>query len=89
MKKVVMALLLSVILNVTFATPAFAGPPPDAGKGTAWNDGLGNALLHLLAVPFPAHANKWIDIPFGLAVVDWLWYPKGGPPPWFVPANYK
>ncbi len=29
MKKLLMALFLAVILTVTLATPAFAGPPPD------------------------------------------------------------
>ena len=40
MKKLLMALILAVILTMTFATPAFAGSPPDAAK-----KGLERAIL--------------------------------------------
>jgi len=86
MKKLVMALLLAVILTVTLAAPAFAGPPPDAGKGTAWNDGLGNAWNHLEAVFYKTGTQGAL---WAWAIVDYLQYPSAGPPPWFAPANYK
>ena len=83
MKRLIVALILAVVLTVTLAAPAFAGPPPDAGKGTAWNEGLLNALVHLLAVGHKT-GNYW-----PAAIVDCLSYPWAGPPPWFAPANYK
>ena len=82
MRKLLLVLLLVAIMSLVVATPAFAGPPPDAGKGTAANDGLWNAFGRLINV-----GHKTGNY-FPAAVIDWLWYWQAGPPPWFAPANY-
>lgn len=88
MKKLALALILAAVLTLTFATPAFAGPPPDAGKGTAWNDndGLGNAWNHLKEV---SDKTGSAGVGWAWAIIDYLWYPEAGPPPWFVPALWN
>jgi len=81
MKKLLVAVILAVVLTLTLATPAFAGPPPDAGKGTAWNNGLGNALNHLEEVFYKTYSEGAL---WALCIIDWLRYPGAGPPPWFA-----
>jgi hypothetical protein len=81
MKKLLVSSLLVVIVILTFATPVFAGPPPEAGKGTAANDGLWNAFWRLIEV-----GNKTGNY-FAAAVIDWLYYWNAGPPPWFAPPS--
>ncbi len=83
MKKLLLVLFLVIVLTMTFATPAFAGPPQDAGKGTAANDGLWKAFERLIDV-----GSKTGNY-FPAAIIDWLYYWNAGPPPWFAPANYK
>ncbi|MFC1988496.1 hypothetical protein ACFLVJ_01515 [Chloroflexota bacterium] len=83
MKRVLFALLVVMVMSMTMATPALAAPPPEAGKGTAENDGLWNAFSRLLEV-----GSKTRNY-FPAAVIDWLYYWQAGPPPWFAPANYK
>ena len=81
MKKLILAVILAVVLTLTLATPAFAGPPPDAGKGTAWNDGLENAWNHLEEV---FHKTGSAGALWAWALIDSLRYPGAGPPPWFA-----
>ena len=88
MKRFILAVILAVVLTLTLATPAFAGPPedkPGQGKGTIGNDGLWNAREHLLSTAEwfvnPAFPNGFC-VPFGAAVVDWLYHE--GHPLWFV-----
>ena len=80
--RLLIALILVMVLSLTLAAPAFAkGPPPEAGKGTAWNDGLGNAWNHLADVFYKTGS---LGAGWAWTIVDWLQYPEAGPPPWFA-----
>ena len=83
MKKVIISLILAVILSLTLASPAFAGPPEDAGKGTVLNDGLWNADEHLQDIFYALLAKgkyNW-GLLNGWCKVSWLLQPSAGPPP--------
>ena len=77
-KRLLVALILVFVLSFALATPVFAGPPPDAGKGTIWNEGLLNALERLMEV---GHKTGFYG---PAALIDYLSYVYAGPPPWFV-----
>ena len=81
MKRLLLVLILVVVLTLSFATPAFAGPPEDAGKGTAWNEGLGNAANHLERVYYKTLSEGAL---WAWALIGSLLQPSVGPPPWFV-----
>ena len=76
MKRLLVALLLTVILIVTFATPALAYPPPESGQ-----KGLSVADDALDSRPPPGYGMAW-----GWRICESIigsiiggWFP---PPPW-------
>ena len=79
MKKLILALILVVVLTVSFATPAFAYPPPESGKS-----GLNIAKDAQLGWP---HHNffygKALGIGWGFSVIQRLIqgysFPPGNP----------
>ena len=93
MKKLLVALILAVVLTLTLATPAFAGPPED--KPGKMPDGTNNmppqgrdALVHAndamfgLAMgggwgPVTAHATIY-------QILGWFHFPGGPPGIWQV-----
>ena len=85
MKKLIVALILAVVLTVTFAAPAFAGPPedkPGPGKGTIGNDGLWNAGSHLEEVYYKTYSEGAL---WAWCIISSFYHQGYGPPPWFVP----
>ena len=76
MKKLLVALLLSVILTMTLATPAFAGGPPENNPGLE-TDGpgwLGLVLGAMLGI-----SNNWVPgVGMGMYTIDAL--VLSGPP---------
>ena len=91
MKKLLVALLLSVILTMTFTTPAFAGPPED-NPGLTYPDGPGWYGLVLGA--WLGIAQHWIPgTGMGMYTIftltDALSDEDGGPPVKWQRGHWK
>ena len=79
MKKLLVALLLSVILTMTFASPAFAGGPPDNNPGLEIEEGPG--WYGLVSGALLGISNNWAPgVGMGRYTIDALVSPGGGPP---------
>lgn len=85
MKKLLVALILAVILTMTFATPAFAGGPPENNPGlTTFGPGwYGLVLGAMLGI-----SNNWVPgVGNGMYVIFDLI--KSGPPVKYAYGQWK
>lgn len=55
MKKLALALILAVVVTVSFATPAFAGPPEDKPGPGNMPDGAQDALTDIVTFNWTSH----------------------------------
>jgi hypothetical protein len=83
MKKALAVILSMALLCAALALPLLADPPDNAGKGTQYNNGLWYVAYWVLLDAGAKTGNYW-----AAAVVSWLLYPEGGPPPWFTPPGH-
>jgi len=90
MKKLLVALLLSVILTMTFASPAFAWGPPENNPGLTYPDGPGRYGLVLGA--WLGIAQHWVPgVGMGMYTIFTLTDTDedGGPPVKWQRGHWK
>lgn len=86
MKKLLVALLLSVILTMTLATPAFAGPPED-NPGLTYPDGPG--WYGLVRGAMVGISNNWVPgVGHGMYVIS-NYLAVSGPPVKYARGHWK
>ena len=81
MKKLLVALLLSVILTMTLATPAFAGGPPENNPGL--EEEVGPGWYGLVLGAMLGIYNNWVPgVGMGMYTIDALVKFPGPPVKW-------